>query len=485
MSDSKTKKPKRKISELKPFVSVCTPTFNRRHFIPIMFECFRNQDYDKTRMEWIIVDDGTDKIKDLVDAANIPQIKYFPIKNKMPLGAKRNYMHTLIDSRTKYIIYQDDDDYYPFDRVSHAVEMLESHPEALCAGSSELYVYFKHIQKMYQFGPYSPTHSTAGTFAFRKELLGMTRYDDHAELAEEKNFLKDYNIPFVQLDPMKTILVFSHEHNTFDKRKLLQNPHPQFVKESTKTVDEFFRLEKEEKIKHFFMHEIDKLLQNYEQGEAKNKPGVLLQIEEIEKERKRLEAEMMEQQRNQQNLTPGMFPPGQIMLERPNMPPVALTQEDIVNILRQNQQNIMEQQKIIEELNKRIEYLLRHNQELESKCRYFSQFSSPEMGWTQSMPRFPQNPPFQNNIPPSGNYHPQTFPPPNIGSAAPRFDSFAPPVPPPTPPSNGFDWNLRAPSSGIGMSPSIGSGNSSQPPSFAAKENHSVWKEDGDFIPLG
>ena len=28
-----------------PFVSVCTPTFNRRPFIPTMFECFKNQDY--------------------------------------------------------------------------------------------------------------------------------------------------------------------------------------------------------------------------------------------------------------------------------------------------------------------------------------------------------------------------------------------------------------------------------------------------------
>ena len=65
-----------------PFVSVCTPTFNRRPFIPIMFECFRNQDYPKSRMEWIIVDDGTDKIKDLIESANIPQIRYFEIDKK-------------------------------------------------------------------------------------------------------------------------------------------------------------------------------------------------------------------------------------------------------------------------------------------------------------------------------------------------------------------------------------------------------------------
>ena len=87
---------------------------------------------------------------------------------------------------------------------------------------------------MYQCGPYNANHATAGTFAFRKELLEQTFYEDSAALAEEKFFLKDYTIPFVQLDPLKTILVFSHEHNTFDKRKLLDNPHPDYFKPSTK-----------------------------------------------------------------------------------------------------------------------------------------------------------------------------------------------------------------------------------------------------------
>lgn len=82
----------------------------------------------------------------------------------------------------------DDDDYYPADRVSHAVDMLRTSPNALCAGSSEIYIYFKHIQKMYQFGPYGPNHSTAATFAFRKELLKETSFEDNAAVAEERHF---------------------------------------------------------------------------------------------------------------------------------------------------------------------------------------------------------------------------------------------------------------------------------------------------------
>ena len=301
-----------------PMVSVCTPTFNRRPFIPAMLECFRNQTYPKDRMEWIIVDDGTDSIKDLIEAANIPQIRYFREERKMALGEKRNYMHSKI--KGTMVVYMDDDDYYPPERVSHAVDTLQAHREALCAGASEIYVYFKHIHTMYQSGPYGPNHATAGTFAFRVELLKDHRYDDHAALAEEKNFLKNYTVPFVQLDPLKTILVFSHNHNTFDKKKLLENAHPQFFKPSDRKVDEFIRLPKEASIKQFFMTDIDAALAAYAPGEASMKPDVLKQIEEINEERR-----LANEQGGQQT--------GQIMINEPGKEPRLLSPQEILHAM--------------------------------------------------------------------------------------------------------------------------------------------------------
>jgi len=281
--------------KLRPFVSICTPTFNRRPFIPISFEIFKNQNYPKNRLEWIIVDDGTDSIADLIESANIPQIKYFRVNEKMSLGKKRNYMHSLISENSEYIIYFDDDDWYPHDRISHSIDMLEKNPSCLIAGSSELYCYFKPLNsnespQLIQFGPYNANHSTAGTFCFHRKLLSITRYDDSKELAEEKDFLKNYNIPLLQLNPLKTILVFSHKHNTFDKRTLLTSMPNPFMKKSEKSIDMFFRKGHhiDEKIKHFFMEEIDELLLKYEPGEPKNKPNVLKQIVEINNEREKV-----------------------------------------------------------------------------------------------------------------------------------------------------------------------------------------------------
>ena len=275
------KKSKSKHGDNLPLVSVCTPTYNRRPFISSMIKCFNHQTYPKDKIEWIIIDDGTDKIEDLV--CNISNVKYYKYDEKMTLGKKRNIMHE--KSQGDILVYMDDDDYYPPDRIMHAVNMLQSHPKALCAGASEIYIYFKHISKMYQFGPYGPNHATAGTFAFKRELLKDHRYNDTAALAEEKAFLKDYTVPFVQLEPKKTILVFSHDHNTFDKKTLLDNPHPQYVKVSDKKVEDFV---KEKELLDFFMRDIVTALKSYEPGKPEMKPDVLKQIDELAKEREKL-----------------------------------------------------------------------------------------------------------------------------------------------------------------------------------------------------
>ena len=328
-----------------PFVSVCTPTFNRRPFIQNMFRCFLNQNYPKDRIEWIIVDDGTDKIKDLIDKSGIPQIKYFALPEKLPLGAKRNFMHK--QTKGSIIVYMDDDDYYPPERISHAVERLQGDKNALCAGSSEIYIYFKGLKRMVQCGPYNPNHATAGTFAFKSELLKETCYEDHAALAEERAFLKGYTVPFVQLDPLKTILVFSHEHNTFDKRKMLENPHPDYLKDSDKTVETFIRMADEKPIKDFFMKHIDGLLANYEPGLAQMKPAVLAQIKEIEAERAEMIKKMQEEQAQKNKNAP-------IVLQRPGEDPVELSQQDVVNIMQQQQQHIVQLTNKIQELEKVI-----------------------------------------------------------------------------------------------------------------------------------
>lgn len=313
-----------------PFVSVCTPTFNRRPFIKTMLECFNHQTYPKENIEWIIIDDGTDKICDMVK--NHPNVRYFDYDKKMKLGMKRNLMH--LKSKGDIIVYMDDDDYYPPERIQHAVFKLITSKTALCGGTSELYIYFKHIHNMYKFGPYGDNHATAGTFAFKRELLKQTQYDETACIAEETSFLKNYTIPFVQFDPIKTILVFSHMHNTFDKKTLLSDSQAKFVNISNKSVDDFIKnTPNSNEIKKFFLNDIDNLLENYEPGNPENKPDVLKQIADICTTRNK---ELL-LYNNQQS----------IMIQQGDSPPKKMSQEEIGMLLQKQRQMIIQQINII------------------------------------------------------------------------------------------------------------------------------------------
>jgi glycosyltransferase involved in cell wall biosynthesis len=330
-------KNKKKPSSKYPMVSVCTPTFNRRPFIPFMIECFKHQDYPKSRIEWIIVDDGTDKINDIIEKENIPQIKYFPVEEKMMLGKKRNFMHEKCSG--SIIVYMDDDDYYPPERISHAVESLKKNPEALCAGSSTLNIYFNHNRKIYQFGPYGPNHATAGTFAFKASLLDSTQYDDDAALAEEKHFLKDYTIPFVQLEPEKTITVFSHIHNTFDKKQLLEHTNTRYVKETKHRISDFV---KNDVLRDFITNKINSLLSKYEAGDPKYKPEAKEQMNKLIEEQN--EKRKKEEEEN-----------GPIVVRTEGKEPQTLNSKQVREILNFQIQKIKELQQNINNLELTIE----------------------------------------------------------------------------------------------------------------------------------
>jgi len=258
---------------MKPFISICTPTYNRRPFIPYLKKCILKQDYPLSCIEWIIVDDGIDKIKDLVD--DLSFVVYLSYNEVLSLGKKRNIMNE--KSKGEFIIYMDDDDYYPPDRISHAVEVLQNNPSYLIGGSSEMHCYFSDLDKLYQFGPYKENHATAATFIFRKELLQQTSFSEDAMLAEEKHFLKDYTIPIIQLDTTKTILVLAHIHNTFDKKKLLKSNNSG-VKESPYSLNNFI---KDKKLKQFYTKELNNVLKKYELGKINFKPEVLKQINQL------------------------------------------------------------------------------------------------------------------------------------------------------------------------------------------------------------
>lgn len=208
----------------RPPVSIVTPTYNRRKFIPWLIECIKAQTYPRAHMEWLVYDDGTDKILDLLTPhMTTLNIRYFSSDTKLNVGVKRNFLNT--EARGAVIVCMDDDDYYPPERVAHAVGTLIAKKVDL-VGSTRNQLYFTDDASIWEVGPYGPNHATFGTMAYTKALTLRTRCDETVAFAEEVSFTKNYTIPLAQLDPMKVMLVLCHSENTFNKGKLRDAESP-------------------------------------------------------------------------------------------------------------------------------------------------------------------------------------------------------------------------------------------------------------------
>ena len=214
----------------RPFVSVICPTYNRRRFLPNLIQQFLYQTYPQNLMELIIVDDSPESNADIIPERS--NIKYHHLTEKLALGKKRNYINTLVTG--DIIVCFDDDDYYSPDRVRHAVTKLNS-SRCLIAGSSVIHVYFKHLDKILEYGPYGRNHGTNGTMAYRKEYLLNHSYLDDATKAEEVHFTNEFSEPMVQLDPHQVMVCLAHDSNTVDK-----TPYIRQGKETGYKLHKFF-----------------------------------------------------------------------------------------------------------------------------------------------------------------------------------------------------------------------------------------------------
>ena len=231
-----------------PFVSIVTPTYNRRRFIPSLIKMIQQQTYPRDRMEWLIYDDGQEAIGDLIDAAkaDLPVTRYFFSEDKLTLGEKRNKLNEA--AQGEIIVAMDDDDFYFPERVSAAVTALQNAPAVDLAGSSKVFMYFTDTKEIYEIGPYFPKHATNGTMAWRKRYAMSRRYDETVAFAEEKSFLEGYKNMLVQLNPWRVMLVMSHSDNTFDKTQLRNSENPLFKKTNLK-LKEFI---KDDELREFF-----------------------------------------------------------------------------------------------------------------------------------------------------------------------------------------------------------------------------------------
>ena len=137
-----------------PKVSICMPTYNRNEFKPLMLLNLQGFLYpDKSLLEWVIDDDGPDKlfknneeILEFQKQIEPIKINYNWFQKKRSIGEKRNNLVKL--SNYKHIAMMDSDDVYLPSYIQYSIELLISQSNNLVGTNQMIFLYPKNNYKL-------------------------------------------------------------------------------------------------------------------------------------------------------------------------------------------------------------------------------------------------------------------------------------------------------------------------------------------------
>jgi glycosyltransferase involved in cell wall biosynthesis len=204
-----------------PLVSCIMPTRDRRELVPHAIRQFLGQDWPDA--ELIVVDDGDDKVADLMPQD--PRVRYLALAGRRTVGAKRNL--ACAEARGEVILHWDDDDWMAERRIRYQVEALLAAKADLC-GLPRLYFHEPASGRTWQFtSPSRDRKWIAGaTFCYRKDLWRAVPFAD-VDNGEDTRFLwSGRRKKVLPLEDPGFYVARLHPGNTASKRDASGNWRP-------------------------------------------------------------------------------------------------------------------------------------------------------------------------------------------------------------------------------------------------------------------
>lgn len=247
-----------------PTVSILTPTYNRRNTFKLAIKNFYEIDYPQLKIEWIIVDDGTDSIEDMLPKES--RIKYYYIDdnkrkelydemvktldtnenvrskkkksknilnkfhkdgfygNRLPMGFKRNLCAKYASN--DIFIHMDDDDYYPPQSVQMRVSNLKKELE------NDIHCIFCTTVPNFDVNQYKSIYNNVGermpidkglsenTMAYTKKFWEEQNYNNQDLAKEGTNFIKGRLRYCKVIDYREIIVALIHKRNFANRIKM-------------------------------------------------------------------------------------------------------------------------------------------------------------------------------------------------------------------------------------------------------------------------
>jgi glycosyltransferase involved in cell wall biosynthesis len=222
-------------------ISVLTPTKNRFAEFHLAVECMKHQTF-QGQIEWVIVEDGEQDVQTLL--TDLPQnvtVNYSRIDGINPIGKKRN---VCLDKASRELcVFWDDDDFYDPEYLAQTYWLLTSQQVFGVVGSPIVIAHSLTSGLTYVKGK-SGNHSPCGVLGFTKKAVAQygMRFRDSDTHAEEPYFLKQFRVPLMHRNPLKSIVAIQHGRNTwnvvFDDTEQFDYTFPDWAK---KCIETYFR----------------------------------------------------------------------------------------------------------------------------------------------------------------------------------------------------------------------------------------------------
>jgi hypothetical protein len=198
-----------------PFVSILTITKNRKSLFPIAIRNFYEFQYPKHKLEWIILDDGKEDLREILPS-NDKRIKYLKHDDISSISQKRDIGIGLCSH--DYVMFMDDDDYY-FPCSIYARVMLLMKYSKECVGCLSCGIY--DIIEDNSFIINSSTMFEA-SLGFRKNFWNKRKFgNEDNNYGEGYLFTKGRENEIVNMPYFFNLIAITHSKNiTKNLRKM-------------------------------------------------------------------------------------------------------------------------------------------------------------------------------------------------------------------------------------------------------------------------
>ena len=217
-----------------PKISILTPTYDRKKFLPIMIHNIKNQIYPRNKLEWVILDsysytgkearplfDSDNEVSLLSSLLGI-EIKYTYLHKTMSIGEKRNWL--VKNAKYDHLINFDSDDLYFPNHIQYSLDFLKKGKYSLIGSPEMLFIFPNHEYKMSYIRCVENRQIHEASMLFsRKHFRKMNGFNTRGNGEGTKMVDGCQKKDFGKSDVRQQMVCICHDNNTCDKSRFLED----------------------------------------------------------------------------------------------------------------------------------------------------------------------------------------------------------------------------------------------------------------------